>query len=262
MRLKLTRPLVFFDLETTGLNIGSDRIVELSYHKLFPNGSSESKTYRINPEIPIPAEASRVHGIHDEDVRDCPLFSQIAREVASVLTGCDLAGYNSNSFDIPLLAEEMLRAGVDFDLKRCRFVDAYVIFQKNEPRNLTAAYRFYCGKELNNAHSACADTTATLEVLSAQLERYPDLPDTVEGLSEYSTFHRFADFAGRIAYDKDGVEIFNFGKYKGRRLRDILPTDTGYYGWLMQGDFPEYTKKVFTRVFVETRQAALKTKQP
>ncbi len=245
---------MFFDLETTGLNISSDRIVELSYHKVFPNGSSESKTYRINPEMHIPEVVSKVHGIYDDDVRDCPVFAQIAGEVVHAIEGSDLAGYNSNNFDIPLLAEELLRAGTDFDLKRCRFIDAYVIFMKNEPRNLTAAYRFYCGKDLAGAHSANADTEATYEVLMAQLEKYADLPDTVEALADYTSFNRNADFAGRIGYDKEGVEIFNFGKYKGQRLRDILPKDTGYYGWLMQGDFPQYTKNVITRVFIEAKK--------
>ncbi len=254
MRLKLTKPIVFFDLETTGLNIASDRIVELSYHKLYPNGSSESKTYRINPEMHIPEATSAIHGITDDDVRDCPVFAQIAKEVVHVLEGCDIAGYNSNSFDVPLLAEELIRAGSDFDLKRCRFIDAYIIFTKNEPRNLSAAYRFYCGKSLENAHSANADTEATYEVLMAQLEKYDNLPDTVEGLAEYTSFNRSADFTGKIVYDKEGVEIFNFGKYKGQRVRDVLQKDTGYYGWLMQGEFPQYMKKVITRIFVESRK--------
>lgn len=254
MKLKLTRPLVFFDLETTGLNISSDRIVELSYHKVYPNGSSESKTYRINPEIHIPQTSSAVHGITDDDVRDCPIFAQIAREVVKVIEGCDLAGYNSNGFDVPLLAEELLRAGIDYDLKRCRFIDAYVIFMKNEPRTLSAAYRFYCGKNLDNAHSANADTKATYEVLCAQLEQYEDLPDTAEGLADYTSFNKYADFAGRIVYDNDGAEVFNFGKYKGQRLSDVLQKDYGYYGWLMQGDFPQYTKKIFTKVFISTKQ--------
>lgn len=254
MRLQLTRPLVFFDLETTGLNIGSDRIVELSYHKLYPNHSSESKTYRINPEMHIPEAVSAVHGIYDDDVRDCPVFAQVAKEVVSVIEGCDLAGYNSNNFDIPLLAEELLRAGIDYDLKRCRFIDAYVIFMKNEPRNLSAAYRFYCGRTLEDAHSANADTEATLAVLEAQLDKYPNLPDTVEALAEYTSFHKFADFAGRIAYDSDGIEVFNFGKYKGQRVADVVQRDTGYYGWLMQGDFPQYTKKVVTRIFIQSKK--------
>lgn len=253
MKLRLTKPLVFFDLETTGLNISSDRIVELSYHKIYPDDRSESKTYRINPEIPIPESASLIHGITNEDVSNCPVFADIAKEVVSVIQGCDLAGYNSNNFDVPLLAEELLRAGVDYDLKKCRIIDAYVIFMKNEPRTLSAAYRFYCGKDIENAHSANADTKATYEILSAQLERYTALPDTVERLAEYTSFNKFADFAGRIIYDNDGVEVFNFGKYKGQRIADVLKKDCGYYGWLMNGDFPQYTKKIFTKVFLASK---------
>ncbi len=254
MQLKLKRPLVFFDLETTGLNIGSDRIVELSYFKLFPDYSSETRTWRVNPEMHIPEAVSKVHGITDDDVRECPVFAQIAKDVEKTIEGCDLAGYNSNNFDIPLLAEELLRAGVDFDLHKCRFIDAFSIFQKHEPRTLTAAYRFYCGKELEDAHSANADTMATFEVLQAQLDRYPDLPDTVEALSDCTTLHQYADFAGKIGYDNCGQEIFNFGKYKGQQLSEVFLKDTGYYGWLINADFPAYTKKVFTKVFVETRQ--------
>lgn len=258
MKLQLERPLVFFDLETTGVNIASDRIVELSFYKLYPNGSSESKTYRVRPvqmllgqevTMPIPAEASAVHGIYDADVADCPTFRQIAPEVAKVMEDSDLAGYNSNHFDIPLLAEEFLRAGVTIDLKDKKMIDAFTIFQKNEPRNLTAAYKFFCDKDLSQAHSANADTMATYEVLMAELERY-DIPTTVAELSDYSQGGtRFADFAGRIAYDNEGVEIFNFGKYKGMRVKDVFRRDSGYFGWLINGEFPEYTKAVFKRVF-------------
>ena len=258
MKLQLERPLVFFDLETTGVNIASDRIVELSFYKLYPNGSSESKTYRVRPvqmllgqevTMPIPAEASAVHGIYDADVADCPTFRQIAPEVAKVMEDSDLAGYNSNHFDIPLLAEEFLRAGVTIDLKDKKMIDAFTIFQKNEPRNLTAAYKFFCDKDLSQAHSANADTMATYEVLMAELERY-DIPTTVAELSDYSQGGtRFADFAGRIAYDSEGVEIFNFGKYKGMRVKDVFRRDSGYFGWLINGEFPEYTKAVFKRIF-------------
>lgn len=258
MKLQLERPLVFFDLETTGVNIASDRIVELSFYKLYPNGSSESKTYRVRPvqmllgqevTMPIPAEASAVHGIYDADVADCPTFRQIAPEVAKVMEDSDLAGYNSNHFDIPLLAEEFLRAGVTIDLKDKKMIDAFTIFQKNEPRNLTAAYKFFCDKDLSQAHSANADTMATYEVLMAELERY-DIPTTVAELSDYSQGGtRFADFAGRIAYDNEGVEIFNFGKYKGMRVKDVFRRDSGYFGWLINGEFPEYTKAVLKRVF-------------
>lgn len=250
MKLKLTRPLVFFDLETTGVNIGTDRIVEISYYKVFPNGNTEGKTIRVNPGMPIPAEATAVHGITDDDVRECPRFEQIAPEIASVIEDSDLAGYNSNYFDVPLLAEELLRAKVNVDLKRKKLVDAFTIFKKNEPRNLTAAYKFYCGKDLEDAHSAQADTMATYEVLLAQLERYEDVPDTVDALDEYTRGPiQYADFAGRIAYDAEGKEIFNFGKHKGLRVKDIFRRDPSYYAWLMNTDFPAYTKQVFTRIY-------------
>ena len=250
MRLKLERPLVFFDLETTGLNIASDRIVEISYYKVFPNGNAEGKTLRINPEMHIPEEASVVHGIYDEDVKDCPVFKEVADEIVSLLRDSDLAGYNSNHFDIPLLAEELLRAGATIDLKRKHMVDAFTIFTRNEPRNLTAAYKFYCGKNLEDAHSAQADTMATYEVLMAQLEHYPDLPDTVAGLADYTKGQtQVADFAGRIAYDQQGVEVFNFGKYKGMRVTDVFRRDPSYYAWLMGTDFPRYTKQIFTRIY-------------
>lgn len=250
MKLKLQRPLVFFDLETTGINIGTDRIVEISYYKVFPNGNAEGKTLRVNPGMPIPPEATAVHGITDDDVRDCPRFEQIAPEIAAVIEDSDLAGYNSNYFDVPLLAEELLRAKVNVDLKRKHLVDAFAIFKKQEPRNLTAAYKFYCGKSLDDAHSAQADTMATYEVLMAQLERYDEVPDTVEALDEYTRGQvQFADFAGRIAYDAEGKEIFNFGKHKGMRVKDIFRRDPSYYAWLMNTDFPAYTKQVFTRIY-------------
>ena len=262
MKLKLTRPLVFFDLETTGLNIASDRIVELSYYKVFPNGSSEGKTFRVKPtyvmlgqelQMHISDEASAVHGIYDEDLADCPTFQEIAQEVANVLEDADLAGYNSNHFDLPLLAEEMMRAGVSIDLKKKKMVDVFTIFQRQEPRNLVAAYRFYCGKDLTNAHSADADTMATYEVLMAQLEKY-DIPTDVDGLAEFTSGNlRFADFAGRVAYDAEGKEIFNFGKYKGQRVIDVFRRDPGYHSWIQQGDFPQYTKAVCMRVYLSLR---------
>ena len=259
MKLKLTRPLFFFDLETTGLNIASDRIIELSYYKVFPDGSSEGKTFRIKPtysmlgqevQVHISAEASAVHGIYDEDLVHCPTFREVAPQVVAALEDADLAGYNSNHFDLPLLAEELLRAGMDVDLKSKRMIDVFTIFQRQEPRSLVAAYKFYCGKDLTNAHAADADTMATYEVLKAQLERY-DLPDDVNGLADYTTGNvRFADFAGRVAYDAEGVEIFNFGKYKGQRVMDVFRRDPGYHGWIQQGDFPQYTKAVCMRVFI------------
>ena len=262
MKLKLTRPLFFFDLETTGLNIASDRIVELSYYKVFPNGSSEGKTFRVKPtyvmlgqelQMHISDEASAVHGIYDEDLVDCPTFQEIAQEVANVLEDADLAGYNSNHFDLPLLAEEMMRAGVSIDLKKKKMVDVFTIFQRQEPRNLVAAYRFYCGKDLTNAHSADADTMATYEVLMAQLEKY-DIPTDVDGLAEFTSGNlRYADFAGRVAYDAEGKEIFNFGKYKGQRVIDVFRRDPGYHSWIQQGDFPQYTKAVCMRVYLSLR---------
>ena len=263
MKLKLTRPLFFFDLETTGLNIASDRIVELSYYKVFPDGSSEGKTFRIKPtmmmlgqevQMHISDEASAVHGIYDEDLASCPTFKDIAPQLVAALADADLAGYNSNHFYLPLLAEELLRVGMDVDLKSKRMIDVFTIFQRQEPRSLVAAYKFYCGKDLTNAHAADADTMATYEVLKAQLERY-ELPEDVNGLADYTTGNvRFADFAGRIAYDADGVEIFNFGKYKGQRVADVFRRDSGYYGWIQQGDFPQYTKAVFTRVYMSLRR--------
>ena len=263
MKLQLTRPLVFFDLETTGLNIASDRIVELSYYKVFPNGTSEGKTFRVKPvqmmlgqevQLHISEEASAVHGIYDEDLVDCPTFKEIAPELVKVLADADLAGYNSNHFDLPLLAEEMMRAGVNIDLKGKKMVDVFTIFQRQEPRNLVAAYKFYCGKDLTNAHSADADTMATYEVLMAQLEKY-DMPADVDGLAEFTAGNvRFADFAGRIAYDAEGVEIFNFGKYKGQRVADVFRRDSGYFGWIQQGDFPQYTKSVFMRIYLSLRK--------
>lgn len=264
MKLQLTRPLVFFDLETTGLNIGTDRIVEISYYKLFPDEHVQDACIRVKPtqtllgqevQMPIPAEASAVHGITDEDVRDCPTFREIAEDIAEVFRDADIAGYNSNHYDVPLLAEEFLRAGVTIDLKKCHMIDAFTIFQKHEPRNLTAAYKFYCGKDLQNAHSANADTMATYEVLLAQLEKYDDVPSSVEELHAYTAGSTpYADFAGRIAYDKDGCEVFNFGKYKGLRVIDVFRRDPGYYGWLQGTDFPQYTKNVFTRIYLDLRK--------
>ena len=211
MQLKLKNPLVFFDLETTGIDIVKDRIIELSYVKVFPNGKEESKTMRINPEIPIPPESTAIHGITDEDVKECPKFKEIAKVLAAQLEGCDLAGYNSNRFDIPLLAEEFLRAGVDIDLTRRKFIDVQTIFYKMEQRTLSAAYKFYCNKSLENAHTAKADTMATYEVLKAQLDRYPELKNDVKFLSGFSSFTNNVDFAGRMVYNDKGQEVFMRG---------------------------------------------------
>lgn len=249
MKLNLKNPIVFFDLETTGVNITNDRIVELCYIKVFPNGNEESKSMRINPEMHIPETSSAIHGIYDDDVRDCPTFKQIARELANTIEGCDLAGFNSNRFDIPVLVEEFLRVGIDIDLSKRKFVDVQNIYHKLERRTLSAAYKFYCGKDLENAHSAMADTQATYEVLMAQLDRYPDdLQNDVAFLSEFSKMSNNVDFAGRMVYDENGVEVFNFGKYKGRAVKDVLRLDPGYYGWILQGDFARNTKQVLTQI--------------
>ena len=248
MQLNLRNPLVFFDLETTCINIVADRIVEICYLKINIDGSEVAKTIRINPERHIPEEATRVHGISDADVADCPTFKQVAQSLANEIEGCDLAGFNSNRFDIPLLVEEFLRAGVDIDLTKRKMIDVQTIFHKKEQRTLSAAYKFYCGLDLDNAHSAEADTRATYEVLKAQLDRYPDLENDMAMLSEYSSHNRNVDFAGRFIYDENGVEVFNFGKYKGRSVVEVLRTDTGYYGWIMQGDFALDTKNVLTRI--------------
>jgi len=248
MKLNLKNPLVFFDLETTGTNINVDRIVEICYLKVYPNGNEESRTMRINPERHIPEEATAVHGIHDEDVRDCPTFKEVARSIAHELEGCDLAGFNSNRFDIPVLAEEFLRAGVDVDLSRRKFIDVQVIFHKMEQRTLSAAYKFYCGKNLEDAHTAEADTRATYEVLMAQLDRYPNLKNEVSFLSEYSSFNRNVDFAGRMVYNDSGVEVFNFGKYRGMSVVEVLKKDPGYYSWILSSDFTLNTKAMLTKI--------------
>ena len=249
MRLSLSRPLIFFDIEATGLNVATDRIVELCYIKVKPDGSEEVKTQRFNPGIHISAEASAVNGIKDEDVADCPLFREQAEQLAAVFSDCDLAGFNSNHFDIPLLVEEFIRAGVDYDITDCRFVDVQGIFHKMERRDLTAAYKFYCGKDLTEAHTAEADTRATLEVLEAQLDRYADtLKNSVSFLAEFSRRNRNVDLAGRIVLNEQNVETINFGKYRGRAVADVLRRDPGYFSWIMQGDFTQNTKQTFMRI--------------
>lgn len=248
MRLNLKNCIVFFDLETTGINPNTDRIVELSYLKVYPNGNEEGKTLRVNPGIPIPPEATAIHHITDADVADCPTFKEIGKQLARDIEGCDLAGFNSNRYDIPLLAEEFLRHDIDFDMSKRKFVDVQVIFHKMEQRTLTAAYKFYCQKELIGAHGAEADTRATYEVLMAQLDRYPELKNDVAFLSEFSSHTRNVDFAGKIIYNSEGVEVFNFGKYKDQPVEDVLKKDMGYYGWMMNGDFSLHTKNVLTRI--------------
>ena len=249
MKLNLKNSLVFFDLETTGTNINTDRIVEICYLKVYPNGNEESKTMRINPEMHIPEASSAIHGIYDADVADCPTFKDVAKKIAADIEGCDLAGFNSNRFDIPLLVEEFLRAEVDIDLMKRKFVDVQVIYHKLEQRTLSAAYKFYCGKSLEDAHTAEADTRATYEVLKAQLDHYPEvLENDIAFLSNYSSYNKNVDFAGRIVYNEQGVEVFNFGKYKGMSVAEVLKKDMGYYGWIMQGDFTLNTKNVLTKI--------------
>lgn len=257
MKLNLKNPIIFFDLETTGVDVAKDRIVELCYIKVFPNGNEESKTMRLNPERPIPAQASEVNGIYDEDVKDCPTFKEVAQELKQAFTGCDLAGFNSNRFDIPLLVEEFLRAGItDLDFTKVKMVDVQNIYHKLERRTLIAAYKYYCGKDLENAHSADADTRATLEVLEAQLDKYPDvLQNDISFLAEYSTMNRNVDFAGRMVYDENGVPVFNFGKYKGKPVVEVLRRDPGFYGWLQQGDFPLNTKQVLMKIYLQSKNA-------
>ncbi len=248
MKLNLKRPIVFLDLETTGVDPAKDRIVEISLVKVMPDGSQEVKTRRLNPEMHIPEAASAVHGIHDEDVANCPTFREISKSLWGYISGCDFAGYNSNKFDIPVLVEEFLRAGIDVDMDKCRFIDVQNIFHRMEQRTLVAAYKFYCGKDLTQAHSAEADTLATYEVLKAQLDRYSELQNDVEFLSEFSARSQNVDFAGRIIYDDKGVEVFNFGKHKGRSVAEVFRTEPSYYAWMMNGDFPLYTKKVITAI--------------
>ncbi|WP_101689768.1 3'-5' exonuclease [Dysgonomonas massiliensis] len=249
MELNLKNPIIFFDLETTGTDTVRDRIVEISYLKVYPNGKEESKTKRLNPEMPIPAGASAIHGIYDEDVKDCPTFKQIAKSLATQMEGCDLAGFNSSRFDIPLLAEEFLRAGIDIDFSKRKMIDVQIIFHKKEQRTLEAAYKFYCDKTLENAHSAEADTRATYEVLKAQLDRYPDLVNDMASLSEeFSFFNNNVDLAGRIILDENGVEVFNFGKHKGKPVAEVLKKEPSFYAWMMDADFPLNTKQVLTKI--------------
>ena len=250
MNLNLKRPIVFFDLETTGVDTANDRIVEISMIKIMPDGDEVVRTRRINPQMHIPEQATAIHGITDEDVKNEPTFAQIAKSLAQFIDGCDFGGFNSNRFDLPMLVEEFLRAGVDVDFKRRKFVDVQNIFHKMEQRTLVAAYKFYCDKDLTEAHSAEADTRATYEVLKAQLDRYPELQNDITALAEFSERGQTADFAGRIGYNDKGEEIFNFGKHKGRRVEDVFREDPSYYAWMMNGDFPLYTKKVITEIYI------------
>ncbi|WP_454958672.1 exonuclease domain-containing protein [Capnocytophaga sputigena] len=258
MELKLSKPICFFDLETTGIDITKDRIVEISILKVYPNGNKESKTWLVNPTIPIPKAASDVHGITDERVAGEPTFKELAKQIHNMIKDSDLAGYNSDRFDIPLLAEEMLRAEVDFDLGNRISVDVQTIFHKMEQRTLSAAYKFYCGKDLIDAHTASADTNATYEILKAQLDRYDSLENNIKKLSEFTYRKQIADFAGFIGYNDKGEEIFTFGKHKGKRVEDIFDEEPGYFGWLLGADFPLYTKKILTAIKLRKLSATVK----
>ena len=258
MELKLSKPICFFDLETTGIDITKDRIVEISILKVYPNGNKESKTWIVNPTIPIPKAASDVHGITDERVAGEPTFKELAKQIHNMIKDSDLAGYNSDRFDIPLLAEEMLRAEVDFDLGNRVSVDVQTIFHKMEQRTLSAAYKFYCGKDLIDAHTASADTNATYEILKAQLDRYDSLENNIKKLSEFTYRKQIADFAGFIGYNDKGEEIFTFGKHKGKRVEDIFDEEPGYFGWLLGADFPLYTKKILTAIKLRKLSATVK----
>lgn len=258
MELKLSKPICFFDLETTGIDITKDRIVEISILKVYPNGNKESKTWLVNPTIPIPKAASDVHGITDERVACEPTFKELAKQIHNMIKDSDLAGYNSDRFDIPLLAEEMLRAEVDFDLGNRVSVDVQTIFHKMEQRTLSAAYKFYCGKDLIDAHTASADTNATYEILKAQLDRYDSLENNIKKLSEFTYRKQIADFAGFIGYNAKGEEIFTFGKHKGKRVEDIFDEEPGYFGWLLGADFPLYTKKILTAIKLRKLSATIK----
>tara|TARA_R110001592_G_scaffold56264_3_gene171503 strand:- start:48 stop:875 length:828 start_codon:yes stop_codon:yes gene_type:complete len=248
LNLKLTKPIVFFDLETTGINIATDKIVEISILKVFPNGNKESKTWLVNPEMEIPKESSEIHGITNEKVASEPTFKALANKVNELIGDADLAGFNSNRFDIPLLAEELMRAGIDFDMKNRKAIDVQVIFHKKEQRTLSAGYQFYCGKELEGAHGAEADTNATYEILLAQVDKYGDIGNSVDTLSEYSTHGERADFAGFILMNDEKQEIFSFGKYKGRTVEEVFNENPGYHNWIQNADFPLYTKKVLREI--------------
>ena len=261
MELKLNRPIAFFDLETTGIKVATDRIVEISIVKLHPDGKREIKTRRVNPEMPIPAETSEIHGIYDEDVKDEPTFKKLAKSLDQFLVNCDLAGYNSNRFDIPLIAEEFLRAGIDFEVENRNLVDVQNIFHKMEQRTLVAGYKFYCGKDLTNAHSAEADTLATLDIMEAMLDKYEGAEFTdkkgnksqpvvndVKALAEFSQVNKNVDLIGHIVYNDEGKELINFGKHKGKVVEEIFKKEPSYYDWMMRGDFPQYTKKVITKI--------------
>jgi DNA polymerase-3 subunit epsilon len=262
MTLSLTRPIVFFDVETTGLNVGKDKIIELALLKVNPDGSEEEKVWRINPEIPVSKEAEAVHGISNADLKYEPVFADVADEILSFIENCDLAGYNSNKFDLPLLVEEFLRVNKSFELRDRKCIDVQNIFHKMEPRNLVAAYRFYCQKELTDAHQALADTRATFEILKGQLDKYEGqthedaktkkvtrLENNVKVLSDFSREMRTVDFAGHIVFNEHDEEVFNFGKYKGVPVRKVFTIEPPYYDWMMKADFPLYTKEIISKIY-------------
>lgn len=248
MELKLSKPICFFDLETTGTNLAKDRIVEIAILKVHPNGNKESRSWLVNPEMKIPKEVIEIHGISNEKVTNEPTFKELAPTIYEMIKSCDLAGYNSNRFDIPLLVEELIRAGIDIDMKNVAAVDVQTIFHKKEQRTLSAAVQFYCGKDLEGAHSAEADTNATYEVLKSQLDKYEDLQNDVPFLAKFSAQKKCADFAGFIAFDKKGQEIFAFGKYRGKCVEQVFEDEPGYFGWIQNSDFPMYTKKILTAI--------------
>ena len=248
MKINLVRPICFFDLETTGINISKDRIVEISVLKIFPNGNKESKTWLVNPKIPIPTEVSNIHGITDVMVVNEPSFDSIGVHVKDMIDKCDLGGFNSNKFDIPLLAEEFLRNEIDFNLEKVKCIDVQNIFHKMEKRTLGAAYQFYCQKDLIDAHSSKADTLATFEVLEAQIEKYSELENDVDFLSDFSSRNKSVDLAGFIIYNKDNIPCFSFGKHKGKTVDFIIENEPGYLGWILNSDFPMYTKKILTKL--------------
>lgn len=249
MKLNLNKPICFFDLETTGTNPGKDKIVEIAVLKIDINNQKKEMVWRVNPECPIPEEASSVHGITDEMVKDQPIFKQISKEIYNFIEGCDLGGYNIDKFDLPLLVEEFIRSGIDVSsFVKVKTVDVQTIFFKKEPRDLSSALKFYCNKDHGNAHTALDDTIATYEVLLSQLDKYHDLEPSVDFLSTLTRRNKNIDFAGRIIEDDNGDAIFNFGKHKGKKVKEVLSKEKGYYSWMMNSDFPEYTKKVITQV--------------
>lgn len=256
MPLELKKPLVIFDLETTGVNVSHDRIIDIYLIKAQPDGAETSYYKRLNPGVPIPKETSEIHGIYPKDVEGCPSFKDIAHELNQFIGDADFAGFNSNRFDFPLLVEEFYRADIDFQTEKRKFIDAQRIFHVKEPRNLSAAYRFYCDKDLENAHSAKADTVATWEIIKSQVDRYDDLKPTVDFLHSFSGQNEFVDLAGRIKRNKQGEPCIAFGKHRGKTVEQVFTAEPSYFEWMMNGDFPENTKRVITRLMLE-----LKTKR-